>query len=228
MFVLHFERKFNALSSMNVSDFKTFVIRVFRNSWMRGFLYYSILLLGSFFLLGGINSIVGVDEEFRLIGWIYTVLGSILIVFIIKFQGWFFPKTENSELVQPTKIFSRFAHTARSILLLIVFYFLYLICFAVFYILHFSFIHDMLWQGMEGVEVLHDWCPLGEHTYHLSKETTDLIVYFPIVVSIVSTIVFNHTNRIVRLILFLLPVAGMVVFLYLHFSCIDAILARFS
>jgi hypothetical protein len=213
---------------MNGNDFKAFMIRVFRNSWMRGLLYYSILLLGSFFLLGGINSIVGVDEEYRLIGWIYTVLGTIAIVFIIKFQGWFFLKTENSELKEPTKILSRFAHTARSILLLIVFYFLYLLCFAVFYITHFSFIHDMLWVGMEGVEVLHDWCPLGAHTYHLSQETTHLIVYFPIVVSIVSTIAFNHTNRVVRLILFLLPVSSIVVFLFLHFSCIDSILARFS
>ena len=135
---------------------------------------------------------------------------------------------ENSELKEPTKILSRFAHTARSILLLIVFYFLYLLCFAVFYITHFSFIHDMLWVGMEGVEVLHDWCPLGAHTYHLSQETTHLIVYFPIVVSIVSTIAFNHTNRVVRLILFLLPVSSIVVFLFLHFSCIDSILARFS
>ena len=227
MFVLHLERKFNALVSMNVNDFKAVLTRLFSNSWMRGLLYYSILLLGSFFLLGGVNSIVGVDEENRHIGWFYAVLGSSAIIFIIKFQGWFFPKTENSELKQPTKILARFAHTARSILLLIVFYFLYLICFAVFYITHFSFIHDMLWQGMEGVEVLHDWCPLGEHTYHLSEETSDKVVYFPIVVSIVSTIVFNHTNRIVRLILFLLPVAGGIVFLYLHFRCIDSILARF-
>ena len=173
---------------MNVNDFKAVVIRVFRNSWMRGLLYYSILLLGSFFLLGGINSIVSVYEDHRMIGWFYGVLGSSVIIFIIKFQGWFFPKTENSELKQSTKIISRFAHTARSILLLIVFYFLYLLCFAVFYITHFSFIHDMLWVGMEGVEVLHDWCPLGAHTYHLSQETTHLIVYFPLVVSIVSTL----------------------------------------
>ena len=211
---------------MNINDFKAFANRLFRYSWIRGVLYYLILLLGSFFVLGGINSIVSVDDEFREIGWFYTVLGSIAIFFIIKFQSWFFPKTENAELKQPTKMLTRFAHTARSILLLIVFYFLYLICFAVFYITHFSFIHDMLWVGVEGVEVLHDWCPLGEHTYHLSKETADVVVYFPIVVSIMSTIAFNHSNRIVRLILFLLPVACVVVFLFLHFRCIDAILAR--
>lgn len=213
---------------MNINDFKAFLIRLFRYSWIRGVLYYLILLLSSFFVLGGINSIVGVDEEFRLIGWVYTVLGSLAILFIIKFQGWFFPKTENAELKEPSKVIFRFAHTARSILLLIVFYFLYLICFAVFYITHFSFIHDMLWVGVEGVDVLHDWCPLGEHTYQLSKETSDVVVYFPMVVSIMSTIAFNHSNRIVRLILFLLPVACVVVFLFLHFRCIDAILARVS
>jgi hypothetical protein len=54
---------------MNVNDFKAFVIRLFRNSLIRGLLYYSILLLSSFFLLGGVNSIVGVDEDYRHIGW---------------------------------------------------------------------------------------------------------------------------------------------------------------
>ena len=213
---------------MNVNDFKAFMSGLFRNSWIRGVLYYFILLLSSFFLLGGINSVVGVDEDYRLIGWIYTVLGSSAIIFIIKFQGWFFPKTENSELKQPTKILARFAHTARSILLLIVFYFLYLICFVVFYITHFAFIHHVSWIRMEGDEALHGWCLFGDHTHNFGTETIDLIAMYPLVMAAISVIAFNHTNRVVRLILFLLPVASIVVFLFLHFSCADAILARFS
>jgi hypothetical protein len=81
---------------------------------------------------------------------------------------------------------------------------------------------------MEGEVILHEWCPLGEHSYHLSEELFGYIMSVPFALSLLCTIVFNHSNKMVRLILFLLPVAGMVVFLYLHFSCIDAILARFS
>jgi drug/metabolite transporter (DMT)-like permease len=193
---------------------------------MRGVLYYSILLLSSFFLLGGINSIVGVDEDYRLIGWIYTVLGTITIAFIIKFQGWFFPKTENAELKQPTKILARFAHTARSILLLIVFYFLYLISFLVFYFTHFSFIHHVPWIRMEGDEALNGWCLFGDHEHNFGTETIDLIALYPLVMAIISIIAFNHTNRVVRLILFLLPIVGAIFFLFLHLSCIDSILER--
>ena len=213
---------------MNVNDFKAFANRLFRYSWIRGFLYYTILLLSSFFVFGGINSIVSVDDGFREIGWFYTVLGSIAIFFIIKFQSWFFPKTENAELKQPTKMLTRFAHTARSILLLIVFYFLYLICFAVFYITHFAFIHHVPWIRMEGDEALNEWCLFGDHTHNFGTETFDLIALYPLVMAAISVIAFNHTNRVVRLILFLLPVASIVVFLFLHFSCADAILARFS
>ena len=213
---------------MNGSDFKAFVIRVLRSPWVRGFLYYSILLLGSFFLLGGINSIVGVDEEFRLIGWIYTVLGSIVIVFIIKFQGWFFPKTENAELKQPTNVIARFAHTARSILLLIVFYFLYLMCFVVFYFTHFSFIHRVRWVNLDGNETLHEWCPFGDHAHQFETVTFDLIAFYPLVMAIISIIAFNHTSRVVRLILFLLPIVGAIFFLFLHLSCIDSILEKYS
>jgi hypothetical protein len=213
---------------MNVNDFKAFVIRLFRYSLIRGLLYYSILLLSSFFLLGGINSIVSVYEDHKQIGWFYAVLGSSAIFLIIKFQGWFFPKTENSELKQPTKILARFAHTARSILLLIVFYFLYLITFVVFYITHFAFIHHVPWIRMEGDEALNEWCLFGDHTHNFSTETFDLIALYPLVMAAISVIAFNHTNRVFRLILFLLPVASIVVFLFLHFSCADAILARFS
>ena len=213
---------------MNVNDFKAFVIRLFRNSLIRGLLYYSILLLSSFFLLGGINSIVGVSEEYRNIGWFYTVLGSCAIMFIIKFQGWFFPKTENAELKQPTKILTRFAHTLRSILLLIVFYFLYLICFIVFYITHFAFIHHVPLIRLEGDEALNEWCFFGDHAHNFGTETIDLIALYPLVMAAISIIAFNHTNRVVRLILFLLPVASIVVLLLLYFSFTDAILARFS
>lgn len=207
---------------MNVNDFRAFLIRVFRNSWMRGLLYYSMLLIGSFFLFVGISLIVREDEDYRLIGWIYTVLGSIAIFIIIKFQGWFFPKTENAELKHPTKILTRFAHTARSILLLIVFYFMYLLCFLVFYITHFAFIHHVKWIRMEGDEALNEWCIFGDHTHNFGTETIDLIALYPLVMAIISIIAFNHTNRVVRLILFLLPVASIVVFLFLHFSCVDA------
>ncbi len=211
---------------MNVSAFKAFVIRLFRNSWVRGMVYYSMLLIGSFFLFAGISLVVREDEDYRLIGWIYTVLGSIAVLIIIKFQGWFFPKTENAELKQPTKILTRFAHTARSILLLIVFYFMYLLCFVVFYFTHFAFIHQVPWIQMEGDEPLNEWCLFGDHTHNFGTETIDLIALYPLVMAIVSIIAFNHTNRIVRLILFLLPVAATIIFLFLHFSCADAILSR--
>ena len=211
---------------MNVSAFKAFVIRLFRNSWVRGMVYYSMLLIGSFFLFAGISLVVREDEDYRLIGWIYTVLGSIAVLIIIKFQGWFFPKTENAELKQPTKILTRFAHTARSILLLIVFYFMYLLCFVVFYFTHFAFIHHVPWIQMEGDEPLNEWCLFGDHTHNFGTETIDLIALYPLVMAIVSIIAFNHTNRIVRLILFLLPVAATIIFLFLHFSCADAILSR--
>lgn len=213
---------------MNVNDFKAFVIRLFRNSLIRGLLYYAILLLSSFFLLGGVNSVVSVDEDYKQIGWFYTVLGTSAIIFIIKFQGWFFPKTENAELKQPTKILTRFAHTLRSILLLIVFYFLYLICFIVFYITHFAFIHHVPWIRMEGDEALNEWCLFGDHAHNFGTETIDLIALYPLVMAAISIIAFNHTNRVVRLILFLLPVASIVVFLFLYFSFADAILGRFS
>ena len=211
---------------MNVSAFKAFVIRLFRNSWVRGMVYYSMLLIGSFFLFAGISLVVREDEDYRLIGWIYTVLGSIAVLIINKFQGWFFPKTENAELKQPTKILTRFAHTARSILLLIVFYFMYLLCFVVFYFTHFAFIHQVPWIQMEGDEPLNEWCLFGDHTHNFGTETIDLIALYPLVMAIVSIIAFNHTNRIVRLILFLLPVAATIIFLFLHFSCADAILSR--
>lgn len=211
---------------MNVSAFKAFVIRLFRNSWVRGMVYYSMLLIGSFFLFAGISLVVREDEDYRLIGWIYTVLGSIAVLIIIKFQGWFFPKTENAELKQPTKILTRFAHTARSILLLIVFYFMYLLCFVVFYFTHFAFIHHVPWIQMEGDEPLNEWCLFGDHTHNFGTETIDLIALYPLVMAIVSIIAFNHTNRVVRLILFLLPVAATIIFLFLHFSCADAILSR--
>ena len=193
---------------------------------MRGMVYYSMLLIGSFFLFAGISLVVREDEDYRLIGWIYTVLGSIAVLIIIKFQGWFFPKTENAELKQPTKILTRFAHTARSILLLIVFYFMYLLCFVVFYFTHFAFIHQVPWIQMEGDEPLNEWCLFGDHTHNFGTETIDLIALYPLVMAIVSIIAFNHTNRIVRLILFLLPVAATIIFLFLHFSCADAILSR--
>jgi hypothetical protein len=204
---------------MNVNDFKAFMSGLFRNSLIRGGLYYLILLLSSFFLLGGINSIVGVDEDYRLIGWIYTVLGSIAIVFIIKFQGWFFPRTENAELKQPNKILARFAHTARSILLVIAFYFLYLISFLIFYFTHFSFIHHVSWIRMEGDEALNGWCLFGDHEHNFGSETIDLIALYPLVMAIISLIAFNHTNRVVRLILFLLPIVGAIFFLFMHISC---------
>jgi hypothetical protein len=197
---------------MNGSDFKTFVIRVFRSPWIRGLLYYSLLLLGSFCLFAGISLIVRDGEEYRLIGWGYTVLGSIAMVSIIKFQGWFFPKTENAELKQPTNVIARFAHTARSILLLIVFYFT-----------HFSFIHRVRWVNLDGNETLHEWCPFGEHTYHLSEEMFGYIIFVPLALSLLSTIVFNHSNRIVRVVLFLLPVVGVVFFLFLSTRYSDEI-----
>ena len=201
---------------------------LFRNSFIRGLIYYSILLLSSFFFFAGISLIVREGEDYRSIGWIYTILGSIVIILIIKFQGWFFPKTENAELKQPTKILTRFAHTARSILLLIVFYFLYLICFIVFYITHFAFIHHVPWIRMEGDEAINEWCLFGDHAHNFGTETIDLIALYPLVMAAISIIAFNHTNRVVRLILFLLPVASIVVFLFLYFSFADAILGRFS
>jgi hypothetical protein len=213
---------------MNFHDFKALLIRLFRNSLLRGVVYYTTLLIGSFFLFAGSSLIVRKDEDYRLIGWIYTVLGSITVLIIIKFQGWFFPKTENAELKQPTKILTRFAHTARSILLLIVFYFLYLISFIVFYITHFAFIHHVPWIRMEGDEALNEWCIFGDHTNNFGTETIDLVALYPLVMAIVSIIAFNHTNRIVRLILFLLPFAATIIFLFLHFSCMDAILLRIS
>ena len=213
---------------MNVNDFKAFVIRLSRNSLIRGLLYYSILLLSSFFLLGGVNSVVSVDEYYKQIGWFYAVLGTSAIIFIIKFQGWFFPKTENSELKQPTKILTRFAHTLRSILLLIVFYFLYLICFIVFYITHFAFIHHVPWIRLEGDEALNEWCLFGDHAHNFGTETIDLIALYPLVMAAISIIAFNHTNRVVRLILFLLSVASIVVFFFLYFSFADAIRERIS
>lgn len=213
---------------MNGSDFKAFVIRVFRSPWIRGLLYYSLLLLGSFCLFAGISLIVRDGEEYRLIGWGYTVLGSIAMVSIIKFQGWFFPKTENSELKQPTNVIARFAHTARSILLLIVFYFLYLMCFVVFYFTHFSFIHRVRWVNLDGNETLNEWCPFGDHAQQFETVTFDLIAFYPLVMAIISIIAFNHTNRVVRLILFLLPIVGAIFFLFLHLSCIDSILEKYS
>ncbi len=154
-------------------------------------------------------------DSSQIIGWIIFILGVIPVVLMIKFQGWFFPKTENSELKQPTKLLSRVWLTARSFLLLIFFYFLFLLFFFVFYFTHFSFIHHVLWYGMDREVVLHEWCPLGEHTYHLSQEIVGYIIFVPFALSLLSTIVFNHSNRIVRLILFLLPIVGVVFFLYL-------------
>ena len=81
---------------------------------------------------------------------------------------------------------------------------------------------------MEGDEALNEWCLFGDHTHNFGTETFDLIALYPLVMAAISVIAFNHTNRVVRLILFLLPVASIVVFLFLHFSCADAILARFS
>jgi hypothetical protein len=213
---------------MNINTLKAFVSRFLLHPIIRASIYYSFLLIAFFFLFIGIAVIFGVHDERQVIGWIIFILGVIPVVLMIKFQGWFFPKTENSELKQPKKLLFRIAYIARSFLLLIAYYIMYFLCFVVFYILHFAFIHHMPWLGVEGAEVLYDWCPLGEHTYHLSKETSNIIVFFPIVVSIVSTIVFNHTNRIVRLILFLLPIAGIILFLFLHFMCIGSIHERSS
>lgn len=201
------------------SDFKAFVIRVFGTPWIRGLLYYSTLLLGSFCLFAGIFLIVRDGEAYRQIGWGYAVLGLIAIASTIKFQGWFFSKTENSELNQPNKILARFAHTARSILLVIVFYFLYLISFLIFYFTHFSFIHHVSWIRMEGDEALNGWCLFGDHEHNFGSETIDLIALYPLVMAIISLIAFNHTNRVVRLVLFLLPIVGAIFFLFLQISC---------
>jgi len=204
---------------MNVNDFKVFVSGLFRSSLMRGLLYYSLLVLGSFCLFAGISLIVGEGKAYRLIGWFFTVLGSIAIIATSKFQGWFFPQTENLELKQPTNLMARFAHTARSILLLIVFYFLYLLFFVIFYITHFSFIHHLQWIEVNGSETVYEWCPFGDHTQHFATETSDLIASYPLAMAIVSIIAFNHTNRVVRLILFLLPIVGAIFLLFLQISC---------
>jgi hypothetical protein len=201
------------------TDFKAFVIRVFGTPWIRGLLYYSILLLGSFCLFAGISLVVRDGEAYRLIGWGYIGLGSIAIASTIKFQGWFFPKTENTELKQPTNIIARVAHTARSILLLMVFYFMYLLFFVIFYITHFSFIHHLRWIDIDGNETVYEWCPFGDHTHNFATETSDLIALYPLAMAIVSTIAFNHTNRVVRLILFLLPIVCAIFFVFLHISC---------
>lgn len=204
---------------MNLLVFKSFIIRFFENKMVRAIYYYALLLIGSFFLLGGLSLLMQLGEYEKRNGWICAMIGSIAIAFIVKFQGWFFPKTENVELKQPTKILSRFAHTARSMLLLIVFYFLYLLCFVVFYITHFAFIHHVPWIRMEGAGPLNGWCLFGDHTHNFGTETIDLIALYPLVMAIASIIAFNHTNRVIRLILFLLPIVGAILLLFLNFSC---------
>jgi Ca2+/Na+ antiporter len=49
------------------------------------------------------------------------------------------------------------------------------------------------------------------------------IIFVPLALSLLSTIVFNHSNRIVRVVLFLLPVVGVVFFLFLSTRYSDEI-----
>lgn len=219
---LWFENDCNQ-SEMNINALKGFVSRILLYPIIRASIYYLFLLIAFFFLL--IGSIVILEEENgrQVLGWFVCILGLIPVVFMIKFQGWFFPKTENSELKKPDKVLSRFVHTARSVFLLFSFYFLYLLCLVVFYLTHFSFIHHVLWYGKKGEVILNEWCPLGEHSYHLSQVMLAYIIFVPFALSLLSTVLFNHSNRIARVILFLLPIVGVVFFLFLSTRYSDEI-----
>ncbi len=206
-----------------MNPLKVFVSRILLHPIIRASIYYSFLLIAFFLLFIGIAVIFGEHDGRQLIGWFICILGLIPVVFMIQFQGWFFPKAENSELKKTTKVLSRFLHTSRSFLLLIFFYFLYLLCVVVFYLTHFLFIHHVMWYGLKGEVILLEWCPLGEHTYHLSEEMFGYIIFVPLALSLLSTIVFNHSNRIVRVVLFLLPVVGVVFFLFLSTRYSDEI-----